>query len=258
MTPVLSARGVRAGYGHAEVVRGVDLELRAGELCVVLGPNGAGKSTLLRALSGLIPLRGGEVQLLGRPLHAWPRRELARKVGWVPQASDPIEGFSGLELVVMGRSPHLGLWGLPGTVDVSRARAVLEELGIAALGPRPASEVSGGERRLLLLARAFAQEPTLLVLDEPTAFLDLRHQVQCLERVRARVQAGLAAVAVLHDVNLAAAFADRVVLLGDGVVQEQGARGEVLRTDALERLYGLPMASGEAAGQQVFAPRRGA
>jgi iron complex transport system ATP-binding protein len=253
----LSVRGLRAGYGRREVLGGIDFEVRPGELWAVLGPNGAGKSTLVRVLLGLLPPTGGTVALCGRPFASYSRRELSRKVAWVPQASESASGFTGLELVLMGRSPHQGFWGLPGAADVERAEAVLAELGIAALGARPAAQLSGGERRLLSLARALVQAPELLLLDEPTAYLDLAHQVVALERVKARVGQGLAAVAVLHDPNLAAAFADRVLLLGGGTVQAGGPTAEVLNGDALERLFKVPMARGDAGrGQTVYAPRR--
>lgn len=253
----LEATGVRAAYGAREVVHGVDLRVAAGELWVILGPNGAGKSTFLRALMGLHPASGGSVKLFGRELATWHRQELARKVAWVPQLFEPAFGFSGLEVVAMGRSPHLGLFGLPSTSDLTRARTLMEEVGIADLADRPSTALSGGEQRLLLLARSFLQAPELLFLDEPTAFLDLRHQVEMLERVRLRTKGnGLAAVAVLHDVNLAAAFADRVLLLRDGQALAAGAAREVLTSATLEALYQVPMTAVVAeGGQTLFAPR---
>jgi iron complex transport system ATP-binding protein len=258
VAPLLEARGVVAGYRGRRVLEGVDMRVSAGELWAVLGPNGAGKSTLVRAALGLLPLQGGTIALEGRSLASYERRELARRLAWVPQASDPSVGFTGLELVLMGRSPHLGRWGLPAAADVERARVVLDELEVGHLGGRLASELSGGERRLLLLARALVQAPRLLFLDEPTAFLDLKHQVTALERVRARVEQGMAAVAVLHDVNLATAFADRVLLLRQGRVLAQGEVAEVLAGNALERLFDLPMAVAVLdSGQRIFAPRLG-
>jgi iron complex transport system ATP-binding protein len=177
-------------------------------------------------------------------------------VAWVPQSFEPAEGFSGLELVLMGRSPHLGLWGLTSASDEAVARAVLEELGVAYLAERSCEAMSGGERRMLLLARGLVQQPKLLLLDEPTAFLDVAHQVGALERVRARVDAGLGAVAVLHDVNLAAAFATHVLLLRDGHVLARGPAPEVLQRERLEALYGVPMEMASApSGARLFAPR---
>ena len=156
----------------------------------------------------------------------------------------------------MGRAPHQGAWGLPGARDLVIARAVLAELGIGHLAGRVVSRLSGGERRLLLVARALAQEPALLLLDEPTAFLDLQHQAQVLERVRARVRTGLAAIAVLHDPNLAAAFADAALLLRDGGVLGQGPAAELLDAERLGQLYGLALAEARTeAGHRLFAPR---
>jgi iron complex transport system ATP-binding protein len=256
VSALLSARGVSAGYGERKVVDGVSLEVRPGELWAVLGPNGAGKSTFLRALLGLHPLAQGSVELEGRKVAAFSPAERARFVAWVPQDFEPEGGFSGLELVLMGRAPHLSRWGLPAHGDVARARACLEELGIAHLAARSSTAMSGGERRLLLLARALVQEPRLLLLDEPTAFLDLKHQVDALARVRARLGPGFGAVAVLHDLNLAAAFADRVLLLREGRVLAQGPVAEVLEAKRLESLYQVPIAVGRSeTGQPLFAPR---
>jgi iron complex transport system ATP-binding protein len=254
--PLLEASDVHAAFGDRPVLRGMALSVASGELWVVLGPNGAGKSTLLRTLLGLHPASGGRIEVLGRPLGNWRRPELARVLAWVPQVFEPAFGFSGLELVTMGRSPHLGLWGLPSEADLSRARMCMEEMGIAALASRPANAMSGGEQRLLLLARAFVQEPRLLFLDEPIAFLDLRHQVEALRALKLRTQRGLGAVAVLHDVNLAAAFADRVLLLEQGRVLASGVGREVLTAPMLERLYGVAMIQVAGAdGQPLFAPR---
>jgi iron complex transport system ATP-binding protein len=253
---LLETHALVAGYGPSPVLRGVDFAVRAGELWAVLGPNGTGKSTLLRGVLGMLPWTRGGVRLLGRERSAWDARELARRVAWVPQTFEPAEGFSGLELVLMGRSPHLGLWGLTSERDVALARAALQELGVAYLADRSSEALSGGERRMLLLARGLVQEPSLLLLDEPTAFLDVAHQVGALARVRARVQAGLGAVAVLHDVNLAAAFATHVLLLRDGQVLAQGPVDTVLERERLEALYGLPLEMAQApSGARLFAPR---
>ena len=238
------------------MLNGVDCTVRARELWAVLGPNGTGKSTLLRGVLGGLPWTRGGIRLLGRERAEWEARALAQHVAWVPQGFEPAEGFSGLELVLMGRSPHLGLWGLTSASDEALARGVLEELGVAYLAERSCEAMSGGERRMLLLARGLVQQPRLLLLDEPTAFLDVAHQVGTLDRVRARVNAGLGAVAVLHDVNLAAAFATHVLLLRDGKVLAQGPASAVLEQAALEALYGLPMETAQApSGARLFAPR---
>jgi iron complex transport system ATP-binding protein len=256
VSTLLSARGVQVAYGSRLVVKGVSLEVRAGELWVVLGPNGAGKSSLLKACLGLLPLAGGQVDLLGQPLGAWGRRDLAQKVAWVPQDAEFDGGFSALDVVLMGRSPHQRGLALASESEVGLAHTVLGELGIQSLASRSTAELSGGEQRMVLLGRALVQEPELLFLDEPTAFLDLRHQVEVLQRVRARVKRGLGAVAVLHDVNLAAAFADRVLLLADGEQRGQGEPQVLLSEESLEALYGVSMSVAQAAnGQWLYAPR---
>ena len=244
-----------AGYGDRRVLEGVDLEVRPGELWAVLGPNGAGKSTLVRASLGLLPARSGSVSLFGRDVRTVDRRELARRVAWVPQGTDPLPDFTALEVVLMGRGPHRSRWGMSSSADVTRARAALEELGIGALAGRALGALSGGERRLVMMARALTQAPELLLLDEPTAFLDVRHQVETLALVRRRVEGGLGVVAVLHDVNLAAAFATSVVLLSGGRVLASGDARQVLAPERLSALYGVPITTATAAaGQRLFGP----
>lgn len=245
---------VEAGYGARPVLRGVSLEVQPGEAWVVLGPNGAGKSTLVRVVMGLVPARAGMARVCGLALPGTPPHELARHVAWVPQVTDEDTGFTALELALMGRAPHLGAWGLPGAKDVERARAALAELGVAELADRPLNEVSGGERRRAWLARALVQEPQLLVLDEPTAFLDVRHQVETLRAVRRRVSAGLGVVAVLHDVNLAAHVATHALLLREGQVQAKGRVEDVLTAEQLSTLYGIAMHPA-AEAERVYVPR---
>lgn len=253
---VLEVSGLSAGYRDRAVLHGVSFAVAPGELWAVLGPNGAGKSTLLRACLGLLRARAGGVALLGRPIAAWSRRELARQIAWVPQSFQGGLGFTGLELVLMGRAPRLGLFGLPSRADSDRALALMHELHIEHLAGRSSDAISGGERRLLLLARALTQEPRILLLDEPTAFLDLKHQLEVLERLRASVKRGLAALAVVHDVNQAVAFADKVLLLRDGAVLACGRPHEMMTPELLERLYELSIAAARTSeGQQLFAPR---
>ena len=257
MSPPLAiyAEALAAGYGARGVLSDVGWQVEPGSLWAVLGPNGAGKSTLLRASLGLLRPSAGHLRIFGRPVAEWERREFARKVAWVPQRFDAEAGFTALEVVVMGASPRLGLWGLPGAQDVERARAVLAELGAAHLAGRPTAALSGGEQRLVWLARALVQAPELLLLDEPTAFLDLRHQVSTLRLLKTRVRAGLTAVAVLHDVNLALAYADRVLLLDGGRVLARGPAKEVLTREAVERLYGVPVSEAHSeSGARFFAP----
>ncbi len=251
----LVLEGVSARHGDAQVLHGVSAAFRPGRLAVVLGPNGAGKSTLLRVCLGLHAVVAGQVRLGGRPLGAWGRAGLAREVAWVPQRPAAGQGFSAREWVLMGRAPHLGLLGLTGPSDAARADALLCEVGLPGVGDRPVEALSGGEQRLVLFARALAQQTRGVLLDEPTAFLDVRHQVALLERARRHARGGGWAVAVLHDVNLAAAWADDVLLLRDGRVLGQGSAAEVLTAEALGALYGVPVVEAQVDGQRLYAVR---
>jgi iron complex transport system ATP-binding protein len=253
--PILEVCALSAGYPGRPVLREATFSVSRGELWAILGPNGAGKSTLLKACLRLISASSGRILLLGRSVELWGRKELARKVAWVPQDLESVGGFTALEVVLMGRSPHLSFWSLPSRLDETLALSLMRELGIMHLAARPCDALSGGERRLLLLARALAQRPRLLLLDEPTAFLDVKHQVHVLRKIRAKVNEGLAALAVVHDVNHALAFADRVLLLKDGAVLGQGTPSSALSVTTLEQLFDLPMASGQTAnGQKLFTP----
>ena len=255
---ILDVSSLVAGYRDRPVLREVTFAVSPGELWAILGPNGAGKSTLLRTCLGLHPLQAGQITVLGRPIERWSRRELAQTMAWVPQSFDPAKGFTGLELVLMGRSPHLGIWALPTRADAIHALSLMRDLEIEHLASRPSAALSGGERRLLVLARALIQDPRILMLDEPTAFLDLKHQVDVLSRIKARVKKGLAALAVVHDVNHAIAFADKVLLVKDGAVLAQGPPEKTLNSPVLERLFDLPITSATAVdGQRLFAPRFG-
>ncbi len=253
---VLEVSALQAGYRDRPVLREVTFSVARGELWAILGPNGAGKSTLLRTCLGLHSIQAGQISVLGKSVEKWSRRELAQQMAWVPQSFDSGAGFTGLELVLMGRSPYLGLWGLPSRADAARALSLMRDLEIEHLASRPSDALSGGERRLLLLARALAQDPRILMLDEPTAFLDLKHQVDVLRRIKAQTKEGLSAIAVVHDVNHAIAFADKVLLLKDGAMLASGSPSSTLTAQLLERLFDLPITSADAGdGQRLFAPR---
>lgn len=255
---VLEVSALVAGYRDRTVLREISFAVAPGELWAILGPNGAGKSTLLLTCLGLQPSQAGQITVLGRSIERWSRRELAQTMAWVPQSFDLAGGFTGLELVLMGRSPHLGIWGLPTRTDAIHALSLMRDLEIEHLASRASDALSGGERRLLILARALIQDPRILMLDEPTAFLDLKHQVDVLSRIRARVKKGLAALAVVHDVNHAIAFADKVLLVKDGAVLAQGSPENTLNASVLERLFDLPITAATAIdGQRLFAPRFG-
>ena len=231
--------GVAARLGTRAVLEGVDLAVAPGEVVGVLGRNGVGKTTLLRVASGSLVPDAGRVLLDGRPLAAMSRRERARHVALVPQDTQVPFPFSVAELVLMGRTPHLGFLGFENAHDLEVARAALSRMGIEALADRSVLTLSGGERQLAMVARALAQEPSLLLLDEPTAFLDLRHRLEVLTVVRELAASGAAALVVSHDLGVAARFCDRLVLLGGGRVLASGPPREVLDPESLRAAFGI-------------------
>lgn len=234
---LLAARGATAGYGRTPAVAGVQLDVEAGRCVAVLGPNGAGKSTLLRALAGILPLSSGTILLEGRPLHQWHRREAAQRVTLVPQSVQFTFPLAVREVVAQGRAPHLGPWRPAAAADHAAVRCALEEVGLVDKADRSVQHLSGGERQRVLLARALATEPRVLLLDEPANALDLRHQVELTNAVRRRLDAGVAVVFVAHDLNLALALADEVVVLRRGLVVAHGHPWQVVSPDLLRHTF---------------------
>ena len=229
MTAGLVAEDVALGYGTRAVLRGVSMALAPGELVGVIGPNGGGKTTLVRLLAGVVPPHAGRVTLDGRPLGEWRRRDLARRIAVVPQDPTFAFPFTALETVLMGRAPHLPPLAFPRAADVVRARAAMARLDVADVAARPLDELSGGERQRVFLARALAQEPSVLLLDEPTTHLDLRHQAGIYDVVVDLCRTGgVACLSVLHDLNLAAMYCDRILLLADGRIAGEGTPAAVL------------------------------
>ena len=235
----LAAEALATGYGATAIGRDIDLSIRAGEVMCLLGPNGCGKTTLFKTLLGLIPAKAGRVTFEGEDLASWPRRRLARTVAYVPQAHAAFFPFLVSDVVLMGRAARLKLFEQPGAADRDAAMAALESLGIGRLSGRTYTELSGGERQLVLIARALAQEPAVLVMDEPTASLDLGNETRVLERVRALKSRGLAVVLSTHDPDHAFIAADRVALMADGGIVALGAPDETITPERLMRLYGV-------------------
>lgn len=229
---------LEAGYGERRVLQGVSLEARTGEMLAIVGPNGAGKSTLLRLLGATLKPWRGRVELEGRDLATYGRRELARRMATVAQENLVTFRFSVLEIVLMGRAPHLGSFHFESRRDLEIAYAALERFDLLGLARRPIQELSGGERKRVFLARALAQDPRVVLLDEPTAFLDLRHVAEIFARFRElRTEKGMAVVATLHDLNAAALHADRVLLLKDGAVAGYGTPEAVFTAANLRAVY---------------------
>ena len=247
--PACAARGVGYAYpGGGPVLDGIDLEVAPGALHALVGPNGSGKSTLLRLLAGLARPRTGRIELAGRPLAALGRAEVARRVALVPERLEPAFPLSVSEVVLLGRTPHRDRPWFDSAGDLAAARSALEATGSLEIAARPFSALSSGERQRVVLARAFCQDPSLLLLDEPTAHLDLRHQVALLDLLAARTASGLTCLAVLHDLNLAARCAAAVTLLQGGQVVATGPPVEVLTPDRLREVFGVEVAHGRLPG----------
>jgi iron complex transport system ATP-binding protein len=236
--PALRVSDLNAGYGGTQVLHDVSFEVTPGEMLAIVGPNGAGKSTLLRIAGGTMRPWRGEIDLLGRARAAYERRELARAVATVSQENPLAFRFTVLEIVLMGRAPHVGAFHFESPRDLEIARRALERFGLLALADRHVQELSGGERKRVFLARAIAQEPKIALLDEPTAFLDLKHAAEILLLFHGLCAAeGTTVIATLHDLNAAALWADRVMLMKHGVVIGCGRPEEVLTVENLREVY---------------------
>jgi iron complex transport system ATP-binding protein len=230
--------GLRAAHGRTQVLHGVRVRVEAGGWLGIIGPNGAGKSTLLRSLLGLHPHQG-EVRIDGVPASGMPRRERARLLAYAPQLPVLPEGVTTRDYVTLGRTPHRALLAAPRAIDRAVVADVMRRLGLEALAERPVLTLSGGEQQRAVLARALAQQPRVLLLDEPTAALDLGHAQQVLDLVdRLRRQDGLTVISTLHDLTLAGQYADRLTLLAEGRVAAEGSPAEVLTAASLAAHYG--------------------
>jgi iron complex transport system ATP-binding protein len=237
--PALSVAGIALAYAERPVLVDVDLAVAAGEVVGLLGRNGAGKTSLLRIVAGGLAPDRGRVTFAGHDASTLTRRARARAVATVPQETHIPFPFSAGEVVLMGRTPHQPLIGFESQIDLERAQDALARAGVAALQDRPVTELSGGERQLVMFARALAQAPQVLLLDEPTAFLDLKHRIDVLGVVRDFARAGGAALVVSHDLALAARVCDRVVVLADGGVLAEGRPADVLTPALIRTAFGI-------------------
>ena len=231
--------GVHVSLGGRAVLDDVHVEVAAGEVVGVMGRNGAGKTTLLRVAGGTLSPDAGRIEIGGVDSASLSRRARARCIATVPQDVDVRFPFTAGEIVRMGRTPHQGLLGMESKADIEAARAALESVGASALADRRLGELSGGERQLVVFARALAQDPDVLLLDEPTSHLDLRHRVDVLGIVRGLAREGRAALVVSHDLGLAARACDRWVVLVDGRVHADGPPAEILNSDLLASAFGM-------------------
>ena len=257
MSPVVEIRGLEVSYTDARarraVLRGLDLVVTQGEFLALVGPNGSGKTTLLRAIAGTLPRDGGRVALFGTDLDRWSRVALARRVAVLPQSLALPDGFRVAEIVEMGRAPHATRWFGSSGEDAAAVERALADADALDLAERQADELSGGERQRVLVAMALAQEPELLLLDEPTLHLDIAHQAALLATVaRLRARRGLTVIAVLHDLNLVAAHAPRVAVLGSGRMVADGRPASVLRPDLVREIFGVVVDEARTADGRRF------
>ncbi len=241
---ILRVADARYRYPGAGVdsVAGVSLDVRSGELVGIVGPNGSGKTTVLRLLAGVLHPTAGTITLLDRPVRAWRRRDLARSIGVVAQREEPAFPLTVEQAVLLGRYPHMSPLGAPTRDDRAAVEAALERCDVSQFRERWVSTLSGGEWQRVRIARALAQTPRVLMLDEATASLDVRHEMEVFELIAQLVRRdGLAGVVVTHHVNLAARFVDRIVVMNEGLAEVSGAPADVITRDVLERVFGWPV-----------------
>ncbi|MBI2618620.1 MAG: ABC transporter ATP-binding protein [Ignavibacteriales bacterium] len=240
----VSARNITFGYDRVPVLNDVSFDVSPGDFLSIAGPNGCGKSTLLRLIAGILKPQGGTLSLNHQPSSAFTRRELARAIGYVPQDAQWLFPFTVMEAVLMGRTPSIGRWGFERQQDIDLCHEALALTDITHLAAKPVTAISGGERQRVLIARAFAQQPTVLLLDEPNAHLDLSHQLDIFQILhRQHRERKLTVLCVSHDLNLAAAFSTRVLMLMESVpglgntIVAQGAPEEVLTEEMVQRVF---------------------
>ncbi len=242
MQSVITVNNLSHAFNGRAVLQHIDFEVDAGRFFIIIGPNGSGKTTLLKLLLGLLPLNSGLIEILSQPIEAYSPRTLARQVAYVPQSAPVSFAFSVTEVVLMGRAPHLGVLGFESETDLEMAQQAMEITGVQHLAQRRLDQLSGGEQQRVLIARAICQQPRILLLDEPTAALDLAHQVRVMDLLeRLKTDQQVAVVMVSHDLNLAAMYADQVMLLDRGRTASIGPPGRVLDYTVLEKVYGCPL-----------------
>lgn len=243
---LIDAEGITVGYAEKDILSEVDFRLNAGELLGIVGPNGSGKSTLLRALTGRLPLRAGRINVVGAPLESYSRMAFARQVAVVPQSDPPPFDFTADELVLQGRRPHWSFLGGPTKADREATRAAMATADIAALAHRSIRNLSSGEYQRVLIARALAQNCRILLLDEPTAHLDIGHEVEVFRLLHSLSRSGQVGIlCICHNLNAASAYCDRMILLSqEGRIQAEGTPQTVLSRQQLQDVYhvDLPLA----------------
>ncbi len=235
----MDAKGVYSAYYREDVVAGMSIEVAPGDFVAVIGPNGSGKTSFLKSISRTLRPREGTVLLEGEDLYEMPARRVALKLAMVPQDAPVSFSFTALEVVLMGRNPHLGRLQSAGPVDLEMARQAMEGANVWHLADRPVNELSGGERQRVIIAQALAQDTGLLLLDEPTQHLDINHQLSLLEMLSSMCSQGLAVIMVMHDLNLASQYCDRIIVMRGGREFARGTPAEVLTPAMLQEVFGV-------------------
>jgi len=235
---VIETEHVKFKYGDAWVLNNISFTTCEGEFLGIIGPNGSGKTTLLKIIDGLLMPQQGSVLIDGRNIRTIRRNDIAKQIAVVPQDSPIIFSFTVQEVVMMGRAPHLGRLRFEGKTDCEIVRKAMETTDILSFASRSINELSGGERQRVLIARALAQQPQIILLDESTAFLDIKHQVDFFDLIKAlNKEEGLTVITVTHDINLASLFCDRVLLLRDGIIHGIGTPEEVITEPNIKEVY---------------------
>jgi iron complex transport system ATP-binding protein len=239
---MLRIRSISVSYGEIEILHELSLDVNTGEVVSLIGPNGAGKTTMMRAISGVIPVKSGSVHVDDEDLSVTPIAERARLLAVVPQARKLPPEYTVQQSVLMGRTPYLGWLGNPSPGDIEKVQWAIDRTRLSELANRRVDELSGGEQQLVLVARALAQDAPVMLLDEPTAHLDLRHQATILDLVHSLArERGLAVLMSLHDLNLVSIFSDRIALLDDGNILAVGQPKEVINQQYLSKVYQVPL-----------------
>lgn len=255
-SPVTEVSGLCCGHHGRGVLSGVNFCLEPGTITALLGPNGSGKSTLLKTLAATLPPIEGRINLFGAPIATFPARELARRVAYVPQEEEPQYAFTVAEAVIMGRLPHAdSVFDSP--EDLDAATDAMRRAGCAELAARSVLELSGGELQRVLVARALAQAPALLLLDEPTSHLDVCHALELVRMLRELAADGLTVLAAIHDLNLASRLADRALLLGGGSLRANAQTADVLNSPELDAVFGVRFMRLDVEGSLLLAPFEG-
>jgi iron complex transport system ATP-binding protein len=238
MMTAISINQISADYGNTRVIDRLSFEVNRKEFFIIIGPNGSGKTTLLKLMANLQPASEGEIRLLGKPLSRYSRKSLSRKIAFVPQLSECEFPFSVKEVILMGRACHQGILGIDNTSDLEIVEKAMAFTGVNRFADRRIHQLSGGERQRVFISRAIAQEPDIILLDEPTAALDLSHQVRVMDLMELlQAEKGMTIIMVSHDLNLAALYGQKLLLIKEGRLVSVGPPGEVLNFKTLEEAY---------------------